>query len=107
MTTYPGTIRCVQDAYKRIAMIFLALMFLPSQASGQSLPKIHMAYTSIAIQFTPVYLMKELDLGRKQGLDLEILMSPVSSRAVQSALAGELHFITSGGVANINANMAA
>lgn len=65
------------------------------------------AYTSIAIQFTPVYLMKELDLRRKQGLDLEILMIPVSSRAVQSALAGELHFITSGGVANINANMAA
>lgn len=66
-----------------------------------------MAYTSIAIQFTPVYLMKELDLRRKQGLDLEIWMIPVSSRAVQSALAGELHFITSGGVANINANMAA
>lgn len=106
MTIYLGAIRCVQDAYKRIAMIFLALMFLPSHASGQSVPKIRMAYTSIAIQFTPVYLMKELDLGRKQGLDVEILMIPVSSRAVQSALAGELHFITSGGVANINANMA-
>jgi hypothetical protein len=33
-------------------------------------------------------------------------MIPVSSRAVQSALAGELQFMTSGGVANINANMA-
>ena len=86
--------------------IFLAFLFLPRVSAGQSLPKIRMAYTSIAIQFTPVYLMKELDLGRKQGLDVEILMIPVSSRAVQSALAGELHFITSGGVANINANMA-
>ena len=74
-------------------MIFLALLFLPSQASGQSLPKIRMAYTSIAIQFTPVYLMKEFDLRRKQGLDLEILMIPVISRAVQAAFAGELHFI--------------
>jgi ABC-type nitrate/sulfonate/bicarbonate transport system substrate-binding protein len=88
------------------AMVFLALTCLPSAAASQSLPKIRMAYTSIAIQFTPVYLMKELDLPRKQGLDVEILMIPVSSRAVQSALAGELQFMTSGGVANINANMA-
>jgi hypothetical protein len=50
--------------------------------------------------------MKELDLSRKQGLDTEILMIPVSSRAVQAALAGEIQFMTSGGVANINANMA-
>ena len=88
------------------AVIFLTLTFLPCAASSQSLPKIRMAYTSIAIQFTPVYLMKELDLPRKQGLDVEILMISVSSRAVQSALAGELQFMTSGGVANINANMA-
>ncbi len=88
------------------AVIFLALAFLPCKEFDQSLPKIRMAYTSIAIQFTPVYLMKELDLPRKQGLDVEILMIPVSSRAVQSALAGELQFMTSGGVANINANMA-
>jgi ABC-type nitrate/sulfonate/bicarbonate transport system substrate-binding protein len=33
-------------------------------------------------------------------------MIPVSSRAIQSALAGEIQFLTSGGVANINANMA-
>ena len=39
MTIYLGTIKCVQDAYKRIVMIFLALMFLPSQASGQSVSK--------------------------------------------------------------------
>jgi ABC-type nitrate/sulfonate/bicarbonate transport system substrate-binding protein len=33
-------------------------------------------------------------------------MIPVSSRAVQAALAGEVQFMTSGGIANINANMA-
>jgi ABC-type nitrate/sulfonate/bicarbonate transport system substrate-binding protein len=33
-------------------------------------------------------------------------MIPVSSRAIQAALAGEIQFMTSGGVANINANMA-
>ena len=32
-------------------------------------------------------------------------MIPVSSRALQAALAGEIQFMTSGGVANINANM--
>src|SRR5512142_2758343 len=87
------------------AVTFLLLSF-PGLTASQSLPKIHMAYTSIAIQFTPVYLMKELDLPRKQGLDVEVLMIPVSSRAVQAALAGEVQFMTSGGIANINANMA-
>ena len=102
----PEPMRSTQGAPMGIAVILLALLLLPSMESGQSLPKIRMAYTSIAIQFTPVYLMKELDLPRKQGLDAEILMIPVSSRAVQAALAGEIQFMTSGGVANINANMA-
>lgn len=73
-------------------------------AQAQSLPKVRAAYTSISIQFTPVYIMKELNLPRKHGLDAEILFVPVSSRAVQAALAGEINFLTSGGVANINAN---
>ena len=74
-------------------------------AQAQSLPKVRAAYTSIGIQFDPVYIMKELDLSRKYGVDAEILFVPVSSRAVQAALAGEIQFITSAGVANINANM--
>ncbi len=106
MTHDPEPMKRVQGNHTLRALIFLALTFLPCVASGQSLPKIRMSYTSITIQFTPVYLMKELDLSRKQGLDVEILMIPVSSRTVQSALAGELQFMTSGGVANINANMA-
>jgi NitT/TauT family transport system substrate-binding protein len=73
-------------------------------AHAQTLPKIRVAYTSIGIQFDPVYIMKELDLPRKNGVDAEVLFVPVSSRAIQAALAGEIHFITSGGVANINAN---
>jgi ABC-type nitrate/sulfonate/bicarbonate transport system substrate-binding protein len=80
-------------------IFFIILTLLPSLASGQSLPKVRMAYTSINIQMTPIYMMKELDLPRKQGLDVEILYIPVSSRAVQAALAGEIH-------TNINANMA-
>jgi NitT/TauT family transport system substrate-binding protein len=74
-------------------------------AQAQNLPKVRAAYTSIGIQFDPVYIMKELDLPRKYGLDAEVLFVPVSSRAVQAALAGEIQFITSGGVANINANV--
>ena len=56
------------------------------------------------IQFDPVYIMKELELPKKYGLDVDVLFVPVSSRAIQAALAGEIQFITSGGVANINAN---
>jgi hypothetical protein len=68
----------------------LAIVLIwPSLAYGQTLPKVRMAYTSINIQMTPVYIMKDLDLARKQGLDAEVLMIPVSSRAIQAALAGE------------------
>ena len=90
---------------KRSAIcLALIVVAFADAARGQSLPKVRAAYTSIGIQFDPVYIMKELDLGRKYGLDVEMLFVPVSSRAVQAALAGELQFITSGGVANINAN---
>jgi len=87
-------------------MICVAVVLLISPGvHGQSLPKVRAAYTSIGIQFDPVYIMKELDLPRKYGLDVDVLFVPVSSRAIQAALAGEIQFITSGGVANINANV--
>jgi sulfonate transport system substrate-binding protein len=89
-----------------IVLFFFSVLLVPSSASAQTLPKVRMAYTSINIQMTPIYMMKDLDLPRKHGLDAEVLMIPVSSRAVQAALAGEIQFMTSGGVANINANMA-
>jgi ABC-type nitrate/sulfonate/bicarbonate transport system substrate-binding protein len=84
---------------------FTFIMAFAAAVLGQSLPKVRAAYTSIGIQFDPVYIMKELDLPRKYGLDLDMLFVPVSSRAIQAALAGEIQFITSGGVANINANV--
>jgi sulfonate transport system substrate-binding protein len=87
-------------------VVLLVLVMWPSGGFSQTLPKARMAYTSINIQMTPIYMMKDLDLPRKHGLDAEILMIPVSSRAIQAALAGEIQFMTSGGVANINANMA-
>jgi NitT/TauT family transport system substrate-binding protein len=86
-------------------LIFLTMFVVfAAPALAQSLPKVRAAYTSIGIQFDPVYIMKELDLPRKHGLDVEVLFVPVSSRALQAALAGEIQFLTSGGVANINAN---
>lgn len=90
---------------QRTVVLVIAL-FWSSIVFGQSLPKVRMAYTSINIQMTPIYIMKDLDLPRKHGLDAEVLMIPVSSRAIQAALAGEIQFMTSGGVANIDANMA-
>jgi ABC-type nitrate/sulfonate/bicarbonate transport system substrate-binding protein len=91
---------------KRFAICFAIIVVAFADAlQAQSLPKVRAAYTSIGIQFDPVYITKELDLPRKYGLDVEMLFVPVSSRAVQAALAGELQFITSGGVANINANV--
>src|SRR5262245_11893667 len=89
---------------KRLAICLALFLSFAGTAQGQSLPKVRAAYTSIGIQFDPVYLMKELDLPRKYGLDVDVLFVPVSSRAIQAALAGEIQFITSGGVANINAN---
>jgi ABC-type nitrate/sulfonate/bicarbonate transport system substrate-binding protein len=90
---------------KRLVICLAFIVAFATTALGQSLPKVRAAYTSIGIQFDPVYIMKELDLPRKQGLDVDVLFVPVSSRAIQAALAGEIQFITSGGVANINANV--
>src|SRR6266542_169186 len=90
---------------KRIVICLAFIVAFAALASGQNLPKVRAAYTSIGIQFDPVYIMKELDLPRKQGLDVDVIFVPVSSRAIQAALAGEIQFITSAGVANINANM--
>ena len=89
----------------RVALCFFLIAVSAGAAQGQNLPKVRAAYTSIGIQFDPVYIMKELNLPRKYGLDAEVLFVPVSSRAIQAALAGEIQFITSGGVANINANV--
>jgi len=90
---------------KRLVIGLGCVVAFADAAQSQALPKVRVAYTSIGIQFDPVYIMKELDLAKKYGVDAKILFVPVSSRAVQAALAGEIHFITSAGVANINANM--
>ena len=84
---------------------FAIMVIFAGAARGQNQPKIRAAYTSISIQFDAVYIMKELQLPRKYGLDVDVLFVPVSSRAAQAALAGEIQFLTSGGVANINANV--
>ena len=89
---------------KRLLIGLGCVVAFADAAQSQALPKVRAAYTSIGIQFDPVYIMKELDLTRKYGLDVDMLFVPVSSRAIQAALAGEIQFITSGGVANINAN---
>jgi ABC-type nitrate/sulfonate/bicarbonate transport system substrate-binding protein len=88
------------------ALLVVFLILCPSFGYGQGLPKVRAAYTSIAIQMDPIYIMKELNLPRKHGLEAEMLYIPVSLRAIQSALAGEIQFLTSAGVANINANLA-
>src|SRR6476659_5664638 len=90
---------------KSLCAVIAVILACAAPALGQTLPKVRAAYTSVGIHFDPVYIMKELDLPRKQGLDVDVLFVPVSSRAIQAALAGEIQFITSGGVANINANM--
>ena len=90
---------------RKLVICFSVIVTFAAAAQGQNLPKVRAAYTSIGIQFDPVYIMKELNLPRKYGLDVDVLFVPVSSRAIQAALAGEIQFITSGGVANINANV--
>ena len=90
---------------RKLVICLSVIVTFAAAAQGQNLPKVRAAYTSIGIQFDPVYIMKELNLPRKYGLDVDVLFVPVSSRAIQAALAGEIQFITSGGVANINANV--
>ncbi len=87
-----------------ISLVLLSLIVFGT-TGAETLPKVRAAYTSIAIQMDPIYIMKETNLARKYGLDADLIYIPVSSLAIQAALAGEIQFLTSAGVANINANM--
>src|SRR3989442_9984333 len=115
MASIPGECRAEPESRNFVGRAMLRLRLftivgltavtLTGVAHAQSLPKIRVAYTSIGIQFDPVYIMKELDLPRKYGADSEILFVPATSRALQAALARDTPLMTSGGVANIKPNV--
>jgi hypothetical protein len=65
---------------KQFAILFVFIVAASAgSAHAQSLPKVRAAYTSIGIQFDPIYIMKELDLARKYGLDVEMLAGGTGS----------------------------
>jgi len=66
-------------AQMRNVLFILTVLLLPCSAKAQTLPKVRVAYTSINIPMTPIFIMKDLDLARNYGLDAEVLMIPVCS----------------------------
>ena len=68
-----------------VTCISLVLLF-SAPLYGQNLPKVRAAYTSIGIQFDRVYIMKELDLPRKYGLDVDVLFVGPSDLTVSMGI---------------------
>ena len=68
----------------------LALMLLPS--AGWAQMKARVAWTSFASNMSGTWVAQEEGLFKKNGLEVELVHIPSTSRAIQVMLAGELHY---------------
>jgi len=68
----------------------LPLMLLPS--AGWAQMKARVAWTSFASNMSGTWVAQEEGLFKKNGLEVELVHIPSTSRAIQVMLAGELHY---------------
>lgn len=85
-----------------IGALSLSLWWNPAGVPAAELPKVRVAYTAIAIQMVPFYLLTERTLGPKYGVDLETLYIAGASTATQAMIAGDIQFSTAGGIGVLN-----
>ena len=73
-----------------VAAVLLNLTFLALPSWGQG--KIKVNWTAVSGVQSGIWLAQEEGLFKKNGLDVELLHIPSSSRAIQTMLAGEIAF---------------
>ncbi len=87
-----------------IVALVIVVMFLPIQKAGGNE---NMAYVSDSPgSSAPYWVAKEVGLFKKNGLDIELLFINGSSRAVQTLVAGDLHYSGPVGTSAMNGRMA-
>jgi NitT/TauT family transport system substrate-binding protein len=70
--------------------VFLALALAPAGAWSQT--KVRLCWTSFASNMSGSWVAYEEGLFKKNGLDVELIHIPSTSRAIQAMLAGEMAF---------------
>jgi NitT/TauT family transport system substrate-binding protein len=87
-----------------IVALVIVVMIAPIQEAGA---KENMAYVSDSPgSSAPYWVAKEIGLFKKNGLDIDLLFINGSSRAVQTLVAGDLHFSGPVGTSAMNGRMA-
>ena len=59
--------------------------------------KVNAAYASLSASFTPMYVATEAGLFAKHGLDVDMTYIASGTTAMQSLIAGDIHFISTSG----------
>jgi ABC-type nitrate/sulfonate/bicarbonate transport system substrate-binding protein len=82
-----------------LLVVFLATV--TSVASAQQ--KVRLNWGAISGVMSSIWVAQEEGLFKKQGLDIELIHIPSTSRAIQSMLSGEIHFTTADALNSIQA----
>ncbi|HWH76734.1 MAG TPA: ABC transporter substrate-binding protein, partial [Candidatus Binatus sp.] len=76
----------------RFAALIIAVLIMLSPCSGGAQMKARVAWTSFASNMSGTWVAQEEGLFRKNGLDIELVHIPSTSRAIQVMLAGEIQY---------------
>ena len=88
--------------YLQLAVIILAV-FAASSAWAQKAVRIN--WTAVTGAQSGMFMAQQEGLFRKNGLDVELIHIPSSSRGIQAILAGEIAFSFMDGVNAVQANL--
>ena len=86
-----------------LALILGTTLFSASPAAAE---KLRVAYTAFAGTFTILWVGQEAGLYQKNGVDLELLYTGSSTKAVQALLGGDIDIVYSAAGAVVDANLA-
>jgi NitT/TauT family transport system substrate-binding protein len=92
----------MRGRYLQLAIIFLAV-FAASSAWAQKAVRIN--WTAVTGAQSGMFMAQQEGLFRKNGLDVELIHIPSSSRGIQAILAGEIAFSFMDGVNAVQANL--
>jgi ABC-type nitrate/sulfonate/bicarbonate transport system substrate-binding protein len=87
----------------KVRISALVLFFLAATSSAIAQQKVRLNWGAISGVMSSIWVAQEEGLFKKQGLDIELIHIPSTSRAIQSMLSGEIHFTTADALNSIQA----
>ena len=86
-----------------VAVALMIAMAMPSTLAAQT--KTRIAWTSFASNMSGTWVAQEEGFFKKNGLDVELVHIPSTSRAIQTMLAGEISYSYLDGRNSVQANL--